>query len=103
MAFFGYRKETKSRLHQLKEKDEKEFGNTEDAEVENDNDEDQNSAICFLDPNSVRWMNKRRTNGKYTSEGILVASDAKPLVTPSQAIYLRNIFKGLDYDNQGEM
>ena len=98
MASFGVRKETKSR-RQLMQKHEKE----DPVEAEEEQEEDQNSAICFLDPNAVRWMNNRRTKGKYTSEGILVASDAKPLVTPSQAIYLRSIFKGLDYDDKGEM
>ena len=70
---------------------------------EKEAEDDENAAVSFLDPNTVRWMNKRRAKSKKTFDGKVVASDAKPLVTPSQALYLRSIFKGLDYDNQGEI
>ncbi len=71
----------------------------EDLDIEIKND----TAISFLDPNAIRWMNKRRQKVQKAADGKIIASNAKPLVTPSQALYLRNIFKGLDYENQGEM
>lgn len=71
--------------------------------VEEEEEEDENAAVSFLEPDTVRWMNKRRARSKVTFDGTTVASDAKPLVTPSQAIYLRSIFKGLDYDNMGHI
>lgn len=66
-------------------------------------EEEHKTAVCFLDPNSVRWMNKRRKRGTTLADGSFAASSTKPLVTPSQAIYLGSIFRGLDYDNQGHM
>lgn len=66
-------------------------------------EEHDRTPVSFLEPNTVRWMNKRRTKGARAADGKLIPSAAKPLVTPSQALYLRSIFKGLDYDNNGEM
>jgi len=90
------KKATKSRLDAILAKQAEEV-------KEEEEEEDENAAVSFLEPNTVRWMNKRRAKSKVTFDGTVVASDAKPLVTPSQAIYLRSIFKGLDYDNMGHI
>ena len=89
-SFHSTKRETKVR--EIKQK--------EEEVVE---EEEHKTAVCFLDPNSVRWMNKRRKRGTILADGTFEASSTKPLVTPSQAIYLGSIFRGLDYDNQGHM
>lgn len=51
-------------------------------------------AVTFLNHDTVRWMNKRRTH-----KGSSMAAH----VLPSRAVQLREIFKNLDFDNSGSI
>jgi Ca2+-binding EF-hand superfamily protein len=50
-------------------------------------------AVSFLSSDTVRWMNKRQPTNKSTIKHVL----------PSRALQLREIFRGLDYDNSGSI
>jgi hypothetical protein len=52
--------------------------------------------MSYLDPNTIAWMNKRRP-------GAGAGGRAQALITPSRALQLRQIFKGLDFDGSGEI
>lgn len=49
-------------------------------------------SISFLNPDTIRWMNKRKTSAN---------SAMSAHVLPSRALQLRDVFKSLDFDNSG--
>lgn len=51
-------------------------------------------SISFLSPDAIRWMNKRKPSASHSTTAH---------VTPSRALELRQIFKGLDFDNSGSI
>jgi Ca2+-binding EF-hand superfamily protein len=51
-------------------------------------------AVSFLSGDSVRWMNKRQPHTKHPT---------RTRVQPSRALQLREVFRGLDYDNSGSI
>jgi len=51
-------------------------------------------AFTFLSGDAVRWMNKRRPKASSSSSGF---------IAPSRVLQLRAIFRGLDFDNSGEI
>lgn len=51
-------------------------------------------AVSYLSGDSVRWMNKRQPNSKHPT---------RTRVQPSRALELREVFRGLDYDNSGSI
>ena len=53
--------------------------------------EEEVTAVSFLDPRTIAWLNKRRPK----------ASHSTPLVTPTRARQLKTIFDGLDFDRSG--
>lgn len=51
-------------------------------------------AVSFLSGDSVRWMNKRQPNTLFAT---------RTRVQPSRALQIREVFRGLDYDNSGSI
>lgn len=66
-----------------------------EEEKENVGDDMRQSAVSFLDPVSIRWMNKRRKNVSNHQ----IANK----VTPQRAQQIRDMFNGLDFDGGGEI
>jgi hypothetical protein len=56
-------------------------------------DKDTKLETSYLTPDALRWMNKRRAN----------AGSSVAHITPSRALQLRAIFRGLDFDGSGEI
>ena len=54
----------------------------------------QTKSVSYLDPGTIRWIQKHRSKK---------ANAFSAFVQPSRAIQLRAIFKGLDFDNSGEL
>lgn len=52
----------------------------------------KNSSVSSLPPNTLRWINKRRPDGSHCR-----------YITPSRAMHLRSIFRGLDFDDSGNI
>jgi len=65
---------------------------THDEELE---EGEEPMKMSFLDPNTIAWMNKRRPGA--------ASGRSKALITPSRALQLRTIFRGLDFDGSGEI
>jgi hypothetical protein len=65
-------------------------------DVEEDTDKEDEVKMSFLDPYTISWMNKRRP-------GTIAGTRAQALITPSRALQLREIFRGLDFDGSGEI
>lgn len=59
-------------------------------------EEDKPPPVSFLPPETIKWMAKRRP-------GHLAGGRAQALVTPSRALQLKQIFRGLDFDGSGEI
>lgn len=70
-------------------------GNTKEEEKEDEiSEESYRKSITFLNGDAIRWMNKRKPSARNSQTNF---------VTPSRAIQLRAIFRGLDFDDSGEI
>lgn len=68
-------------------------GNTADSAANGSADSSIGKSVSFLSSDTVRWMNKRQPTNKSAISHVL----------PSRALQLREIFRGLDYDNSGSI